>query len=131
MDVGENRKVIVRRRRQGQPFERAAIPRIARDVATLVASLDRIQQLDDGKHDPEPDDDGAEKGEVQQRAQTWMGDVLHPPRRAPEAEHVKRHEGQVEADEPAPENRLAEALVEREAESLREPISVARHDREY
>ncbi len=63
--------------------------------------------------------------------QRGIGDVLHAPRAAPEAEHVERHEGEIEADEPAPEDRLARALVEREAERFREPVSVAGHDREH
>ena len=34
--------------------------------------------------------------------------VLHPARRSHQAQRVQRHEGQVEPDEPAPEDRLAE-----------------------
>ena len=37
----------------------------------------------------------------------------------------------MEADEPAPEDRLAEPLVEREAERLGEPVGVAGHQREH
>ena len=121
----------MRRRRQGQPFERPAVPRIAGDVAPLVARLDRIEQLDDRQHDSQADDHRADQRDVQPRRPGRIGDVLHPPRPAPEAEHVERHEGEVEADEPAPEDRLAEPLVEREAERLREPVGVAGHEREH
>ncbi len=41
---------------------------------------------------------------------------------AHQAQYVQRHEGEVEADQPAPEAGLAQALVELEAERLREPV---------
>jgi hypothetical protein len=44
-----------------------------------------------------------------------------------QAQRVQRHEGQVEADQPAPERDLAPELVQREAEHLREP---ERHGRQ-
>ena len=40
---------------------------------------------------------------------------------AHEAEDVERHEGHVEAHQPAPEGALAPLLVEGEAERFREP----------
>ncbi|KAG1250743.1 hypothetical protein G6F68_012647 [Rhizopus microsporus] len=51
--------------------------------------------------------------------------LVHAPGHAHEAEHVQRHEGQVEADHPAGEGPLAQALVEGEAEHLREPVGKA------
>src|SRR5215813_4985150 len=55
------------------------------------------------------------------------GDIvmLQAPRRTHEPEHVERHEGQIETDQPAPECGLPPALHEPEAESLREPVGVA------
>ena len=51
--------------------------------------------------------------------------MLHPPGHAHQAEHVQRHEGDVEPHEPEPESRLAQALVQAEAEGLGEPVGVA------
>src|SRR5262249_44807836 len=57
--------------------------------------------------------------------------MLQAPRHAHQAGHIKRHESEMEADEPAPERRPAPALVEREAERLGEPIYVTGEDAEY
>src|SRR3984893_17203037 len=51
--------------------------------------------------------------------------VLHATGHSHEAEDVERHEGDVEACDPAPERRLAESFVQPEAKRLREPIGVA------
>src|SRR5208282_5465357 len=56
-----------------------------------------------------------------------IGIVLHPACCTHQAQRVERHEGKVETDEPAPENRLAEAFVELETEGLRKPVGVSRH----
>ena len=61
MDVGEHGEIVVRRRRQGQPLERSAVPWVAGHVAALVAGLDRIEQLHDGEDDPETDDHRARR----------------------------------------------------------------------
>jgi hypothetical protein len=47
------------------------------------------------------------------------------PRHSHEAEHVERHEGDVEADDPEPERRLPQPLVQAEAERLGKPVLVA------
>ena len=52
--------------------------------------------------------------------------VLHPPRHAEKAQHVERHEGEVETDDPAPECGLTQPLMEPEPERLGEPVGVAR-----
>ena len=57
--------------------------------------------------------------------------VLHAPGHAHQAEHIERHEGDMEADEPAPERALPQRFVEREAERLGEPIVVAREGAEH
>src|SRR5260370_36073666 len=56
--------------------------------------------------------------------------MLHAPRRTHEAQHVERREGEVEAEEPAPEHRFTKPLIQRESKGLRKPISDARHDTE-
>src|SRR5271167_2358732 len=56
--------------------------------------------------------------------------VLHAPRRTHKSQHVQRHEGEIEAEEPAPEHRFAEPLIQRETEGLGKPITDARHDTE-
>src|SRR4051794_4182456 len=57
--------------------------------------------------------------------------MLHTPGHAHQAQHVERHEREIEADQPAPERGLAPAFVEREAERLGKPISVACHHAEH
>ena len=56
--------------------------------------------------------------------------VLHAPRRTHESQHVERHEGEVEAEEPAPEHRFTKPLIQRETKGLGKPITDARHDTE-
>src|SRR5438034_47575 len=57
--------------------------------------------------------------------------MLEAPRHAHHAQDIERHEGEVEADEPAPEAGFAQSLVEGESERLGEPIIVAGHRAEY
>jgi len=57
--------------------------------------------------------------------------MLQASRHAHQADHVERHESDMEADEPAPECTPAPAFVEREAECLGEPINVAGEGGEY
>src|SRR5205823_776407 len=102
-----------------------------RNVAAPVARLDRIEELNDGQYDPQSDDHRADQRDVQPRRPARIVDMLHPPRPAPQAEHVERHESEVKADEPAPENGLAEALVEGEAEGFGKPVGVAGHQCEH
>ena len=49
--------------------------------------------------------------------------MLHAPGHAQQPEHVKRHEGDVEADKPKPEGDLAQALIQVEAEGFGKPIA--------
>ena len=65
MDIGKHREIIMRRRRQGQPLERAAVPRVAGDVAPLVARLDRIESWTTVSTIPRPMIDRADKRDVQ------------------------------------------------------------------
>ena len=119
-----------RRRRCGRPFERTAVPGIAGDVTALIARADADDELHDRQHDAGENHQRADESDQHQRLPAGLGIMLHPPRRAHQAQRVKRHEGEIEADEPAPERRLAEPFVQRETEGLREPEIVAREDAE-
>ena len=55
--------------------------------------------------------------------------MLHSPGHAHEAHDIERHERQVEAEKPAPERGLAPALMQTEAERLREPEGVSGEQR--
>ncbi len=61
--------------------------------------------------------------------QPWTpgGDVvvLHATGHSHEAQDVEGHEGDVEADDPAPERGLAQSFVQPEAERFRKPVGVA------
>ena len=87
-------------------------------LASPLANAHR--ELHDSQRDPDEDHDGAGERDQHQRLPMHVRIVLHPPRRTHQAQRVERHEGEVEAEEPAPEDRLAEALIELEAEGLRE-----------
>ena len=56
--------------------------------------------------------------------------MLQAPGHAKEARHVKRHEGDVKAEEAEPERPFAPVLVQFEAEGFREPVSQARQSAE-
>ena len=88
-------------------------------------------ELRDLQGDAAQDDQGADARDQQPGVPLGPIVVLHAPRHALEADHVKRHEGDVEADEPAPEGGLAEPLIEREAEGLGEPVGVAGEGTEH
>ena len=57
--------------------------------------------------------------------------MLHAAGHAHETQRVERHEGDIEADQPAPERGPAPAFVELEAECLGEPVIVTRHQAEH
>src|SRR6185437_17074317 len=95
------------------------------EVEPPVTGADRIDELPDGEDDPGEDYEGADHRHVQIGLPAGVGDVLEPPRRAHEAEGIFGEPGEIEADEPAPEDDLAEPLVERESERLGEPVGVA------
>src|SRR5215831_1751440 len=116
LDPGQYREIVGRRRRRGRPREGPPVPRVAGQVAADFAGADADIELRDLAEDAEEDDDGAGLGDKQQRLPARVGDVLQAPRHALQAQHIERHEGEVKADQPAPEARLAPALVEGEAE---------------
>ena len=51
--------------------------------------------------------------------------MLQAPGHAHQAGHIEGHESEMETDEPAPECRLAPALIQLEAECLGKPVIVA------
>ena len=55
----QHREIPRRRRRSRRPFERAAVPGIAGDVAALIARADADDELHDRQHDAREDDERA------------------------------------------------------------------------
>src|SRR5262245_52815622 len=129
-DAGKDGIVPGRWRRRRRPFKRAAVPGISRYAATRFAGADRHDELYDLTGNSREDDSNTGRGDHQ----PWLpGEdviVLQAPRHAHQAGHIKRHESEMEADEPAPERAPAPAFVEREAERLGEPIYVTGEDAE-
>ncbi|KOS76519.1 hypothetical protein DM46_2854 [Burkholderia mallei] len=126
---GRDRREVVRgRRRSRRPFERASAPRIARRIAVLgqppIAQADgELQQL---ACDADRDQRRAARGDDEPRMPGGVVVVIQAARHAHEAEHIQRHERDIEADLPEPERGLAERLVQLEAEHLRKPVIEAR-----
>ena len=105
LDLGRTREVPRRRRRGDRPFERAAVPRIAGPVARAVAVADadvRAAATGAARCRPAMTSAPAIATSIS-GCQPVSVVVLHAPRRAHQAEHIERHEGEVEADQPAPE----------------------------
>uniref|UniRef100_A0A0N4ZL57 LigA n=1 Tax=Parastrongyloides trichosuri TaxID=131310 RepID=A0A0N4ZL57_PARTI len=111
-----------RRWRRGRPFQGMRIPWVARLVAQLVAVDDADGELDQHGQDADGDDRHAHARDDEPDLIGRVVEDPHPPRHAHEAQHVQRHEGHVEADDPAPEGSLAPLLVQREAEGLGPPV---------
>ena len=122
LDPGQHREIVGRRRRRGRPLQGSTVPRVAGQVAALLARADADIELRDLAEDAAENDDGPGLRDQQQRLPARVGDVLQAPGHAHQAQHIERHEGEIEADEPAPEAGLAEAFVEGEPERLREPV---------
>src|ERR1700722_7335131 len=85
------------------------------------------------RRQPDPQQDHKRPGECHEHqwlpVSIWV--MLHPARCSHEAQCVERYERQVEADEPAPEDRLPESLVQLESECLGKPAGVSGHGTEY
>ncbi len=124
-------EVVERRRRGSGPFQGAAFPRVAIDVGQLLAVADRDEQLDQLAGDAAEDQHGAEERDHQVGLPQRVVVVVQATGHAHEAEDVERHEGHVEAHQPAPEGTLAPLLVEGEAERFREPEGEAGQVAEY
>src|SRR5262249_19053490 len=66
-----------------------------------------------------------------QRPPARIRNMLQAPSHAHEAQLIKRHEGDIEANNPAPEAGLAPSVVEGEAKRLREPVIDPRQRAEH
>ncbi|EMH73405.1 hypothetical protein EHI8A_167850 [Entamoeba histolytica HM-1:IMSS-B] len=120
-------EVVEGRRRRGRPFQGTAIPRIARHVHVLrqIAVADTDVEHPQLAQDAQGDDAGADGGGHQEGVPVGVVVVVQTTGHAHEAQHVQRHEGDIEADQPAPEGLLIQLLVQLEAEDLREPVDHA------
>ena len=118
----QHRKIESGGRGWGGPFERPAIPGVAGLVAQLLAPANADDELDDLKHDSARDQARAECGNDQPGVPFRHVIVLHSPRHAEQSKDIKRHEGDVEADQPAPECCLSKTFVKPETERLRKPV---------
>ncbi|MPL91568.1 hypothetical protein SDC9_37643 [bioreactor metagenome] len=123
------REIVGRGRRLHRPFERAAVPRVG-PAGEFLAVQDRVAEVREGADDAAQDQQRAEGRDDEVGLPGGIGIGVHPPRHAHQAKRVKRHEGEPEADEPEPEGRLAEPVVELEAEGLGPPVADRGIDRE-
>src|SRR5262249_2418227 len=87
--------------------------------------LNRYDELDNLADNTSENDDSTGRGNHQPRLPGENVIMLQAPRHAHQADHIERHEGDMETNEPAPECSRAPAFVEREAERLGKPIHVA------
>src|SRR6516225_8656847 len=123
----QDRKIPGWRWRRGGPLQGAAVPRIARRVAQLLAVANGHHDLDDLTDDSSQDDECADLRHQQPGLPSKNIRVLQTAGHSHQSRHVERHESEMEANEPAPERRLAPALIQPEAECLRKPVIVASH----
>src|SRR5450631_4723215 len=114
-----------RRWRCRGPFQRPPVPGIAGAVAQLLAVPDTDDELHDLKDDSDQDQDRPKRGHDQPRPPRRDIVVLHSPGHAEKSEPIKRHEGDIEADQPEPERRFAETLMQPEPERLWKPVGVS------
>src|ERR1700679_2978853 len=96
-----------------------------------LTGADRNDELDDLAGDTSQDDHDANRRGHQPGLPGRIVVMLHAPCHAHQAEHVKRHERNIEADEPAPERCLPPTFIERKTERLWEPIIEPGHHAEY
>src|SRR6516165_11390893 len=81
-----------------------------------LARADADIELRDLAEDSAENDDGSYLRDQQQRPPARIGDMLQAPGHAHEAQLIKGHESQIEADDPAPEAGVAEAFIQGESE---------------
>src|SRR5581483_2435674 len=125
------REVVDGRRRGGRPLERAALPGIAGQIAGALTLRNAHHHLSDLQSDAAEDDDGADRCDDEERLPGRILVMVHAARRPHQSEDIERHERYVEPDEPAPERRLPERLVQPETENLREPVGEPGHGAEH
>ena len=130
MNTGREGEIVIRRWRRGRPFQGPAIPVIACGVAKRLAIPDSDEDLDQKRCYPRGDKQSTDKGDDKISAIDRGVELAEPTGDAHEAKRIKRHEGEVEADEPAPERHLAPERVELETKRLGEPKCYCREDAE-
>ena len=87
-----------------------------RTITVLVALANADEELKKQENDAGQDEQGTDKRNVQVGFPGWVVMLIQATGHAHETKHVQRHERQEEADKPAPEGVLAQALIELESE---------------
>src|SRR6202789_3484701 len=112
------REVPGRAAGRSSTLERTTVPRISRHIAIPFALANTHGELHASQCYPQQNQYRAREGDEHEWLPMHIRIVLHASRRTHESQHVERHEGQVEAEEPAPEHRFTKPLIQREATSL-------------
>ena len=122
-DMRDNGVVIHRRRRRRGPFQRTAVPGIARKVAVfrLVAIADGDKNLHQLANNTEQDQHCANFSDQHPRMPGRVVIVVDTTGHAFETEDIQRHKGKEEANKPEPEGTDAPSFVHFEAKNLRSP----------
>ena len=115
------RKVILRRRRRGRPFQCAPIPGIAAVVAQFVPFPVTYVHLYAKGGDTRHDKQGADCGNIEIGAERGIRKLAQASGNAHQTECVERHEGQVKADQPEPEGYLTPVGIEAVTKGFRKP----------
>ncbi|MNQ82062.1 hypothetical protein D3C85_971040 [compost metagenome] len=97
----------------------------------MLALANRHEHLLQQEPDAQHDQRGASQRDQQVGLPFGVVVVVQAARHALEAQDVQGHEGHEETDEPAVERVAAQALIQREAECLREPVRHARDTTEH
>src|SRR5262249_25259311 len=97
----------------------------------LFACADADIELRDLAEDSAENDNGPDLCDQQKRLPARIRNMLKAPGHAHEAQLIKRHEGEIEADEPAPEAGLAPSFVKGEPERLHKPVVNTRKRAEH
>src|SRR5450755_5061701 len=101
------------------------MPGIAGAVTQFLTAADADDELQDLKDDSDQNQDRPAGGHDQPRTPLRDIVVLHSSRHAEKSEDIKRHEGDIEADQPKPERSFTEAIMQEEDERLGKPVGVA------
>ncbi len=120
--AGREGEVVLGRGRGGGPFQRAGIPRVAREVAQLVALEVAHHELHQEAADAQGDEARAGGGDHEPDLQGRILEVVDAARHAHQAQDVQGRERHPEAHHPQPEGAQAPGAVELVAEGLGEPV---------
>ncbi|PAV70575.1 hypothetical protein WR25_26045 [Diploscapter pachys] len=124
IDRRQHGKVIRRRRRRDRPFKAPPVPRIASGHPAPLPIADAHPQLHPQRDEGGEQHECADAGDIQPRPEIGFEDRARPPRHPARAEHVQRHEREVETHHPARHRNPPPAFVEAEPERLGKPIGV-------